>query len=181
MSLGRGNHSKWASRFIFVAIVQGTIAAVLIAALLYLAVFGDPPASRIVASGSIGTWMSIGYIGFIAVAVLGSALCALFYQHIEVVLKRAYQGYKSILAWLHLLLMNVGALGAGGLMIWAGYIGGAELIQTGDTGAVHNLVAAYPTPIAIFMALGALGVTLGGFGYLMSWMSKPAMVSTAPS
>ncbi len=172
--------SVWASRFMLGAIIQGGIALILVVVLLYLAVYGTPTASRIVASGSAGTWLTVGFVGFILVGVVGTAVSALFYQHIEVGLGRPYTGSKNLFAWLHLVLMNVGALVGGGLMMLAGYVGGAALLprfaggQEMTSAEVHEMIlAAYPLPIAIFMAIGALGVFLGGLGYVASWFSVP--------
>lgn len=162
----------------FVAIIQGAIALILIAILLYLAVFGVPKVSRIIASGSAGTWLTIGFTGFVLVGVIGTAVSALFYQHIEVGLGKPYANFGNLLAWLHLVLMNVGAVVAGGLMMYAGYIGGAGLLPTSvgggglNGGEVHEILAGYPLPIAIFMGIGAFGVLLGGIGYVTTWLWK---------
>lgn len=171
-------HSKWASRFIVAAVIQGGIAFGVIVALLF-ANFLEWPVSRAVAAGGIAMWLVVGFVGFLTVGVVATAVTALFYQHLEVHLGKPYTGFRSFLAWLHLILMNVGATVAGGMMMWVGFWGGIALQPESvggwgwDAGMVHtNIAAPFVIPIGIFMALGALGVLLGGVGYLLSWYLK---------
>lgn len=170
--------SKWASRFILAAIVQGAVAFVIIAALLTLSLAGVP-VSRAIAAGGIATWLLVGFLGFLVVGVVAVAVTALFYDYIEVRMASPYKGWKNVLAWLHLVLMNVGALVAGVIMVWVGLWGGVALqpVSQGGwewtTGQVHTNIAVWaPEPIAIFMALGALGILLGGIGFVTSWLEK---------
>jgi len=166
--------SKWAERFTVAAIVQGIVVLGMIGILLYLAVFGSPEASRVVASGSAGTWLTVGFIGFLTVGVLGTAVSAVFYNYIESVRRKPVIGG---LGWGHLLLMNAGALVASGLMMYAGYVGGSKLLPTSvgggglNAGVVHEFLADFVEPIAIAMAVGALGVLLGGIAYVWALRS----------
>jgi hypothetical protein len=80
------------------------------------------------------------------------------------------------MGWLHLILMNVGVVGATWIMIWGGYRAGAAMqpVQSGglgwDAGQVHvNILGELPTYITIFIALLGLGVLLGGLGYVLAW------------
>lgn len=171
--------SKWASRFIFAAILMGAITFGWFVYLLYLDTFCCP-VSRALAAGSIAVWLLIGFVGLI-VATVGTAATALFYQHIEINRGKPYTGYLSILAWLHLVLMLVGAVVASGIMIWVGYNGGVALVPASVAGGgghdaawVHENIAGWSPPyIAAFLALGGLGVLLGGLGYVIAWFSKP--------
>src|SRR5262245_33369817 len=90
--------SKWANRFIIAAIAQGALAAGATAWLLYDAVYGSPGPARIVAGGSAGTWLTVGYLGYIMLGPLAAAVTALFYQHLEVNLRSPYKGWPNILA-----------------------------------------------------------------------------------
>src|SRR3990172_8511856 len=113
--------SKWANRFVMAAIIQGALSAVLTAYLLYQGVWGVPAASRIVAGGGAGTWLTVGYLAFILLGPIAAAVTALFYQHIEATLEKPYAGLRNLLAWGHIVLMNVGVIGATWLMMNAGY------------------------------------------------------------
>jgi hypothetical protein len=69
---------------------------------------------------------------YIIVGVLGIAVSSLFYLYIERVLKRQYKAPKGarVLAWIHLILMNLGTTVAMGLLMLAGYRGGAAMLYT---------------------------------------------------
>ena len=171
--------SKWADRFIIAAIIQGALAAVLTSYLLYEGVWGTPAASRIVAAGGAGTWLTVGYLVYIPLGPIAAAVTALFYRHIEGRLQKPYTGWNNALAWVHLVLMNVGVVGATWLMMNAGYRGGAAafpISQGGlgysgaNAGLVHtNIMQYYPPYIAAFVAVALVGAIAGGLGYVIVW------------
>jgi hypothetical protein len=176
--------SKWASRFIGAAIVQGAIATLIT---LYIVIgqvfFLKPEPSRVIAFGSAGMWFTMGYVTYLIVGVMGVAVTALFYHYIESVLGKPYTGLADKLAWAHLVLMNIGVIGATGLMMLGGYLGGASMLppEVGgkgwNPGQVHTNVfysipMGYPFWITVFIILLALGVLLGGLGYVIRWRSK---------
>ncbi len=161
--------SKWARRFIGAAIIQGAAAFVLGGILLYLAIFGSPAESKIIAAGSAGTWEFVGLTGYLTIGVLGVGLSALFYHYIEVIRGQPYRSAANVLAWLHLVLMSVGAAGASWLLILAGHIGGSLLLQGVTAADVHPQIVGYVVPIAAFMAIGALGGLCGGIGFVVQW------------
>jgi hypothetical protein len=177
----QSNGSKWATRFLYAAIFQGAVAAVLV----FLGAFGDqigllPAAvSRVIASGSAGNWFTVGFTTFLIVGVVGMAATALFYYHIEGVTGKPFTGYLNWLAGAHLVLGNVGVLGAALLAMWGGYWGGRAMLseQVGglgwNAGQVHtNILVNYPLPISIFISLGLLGFFLGGIGYLIAMRQR---------
>jgi len=111
---------------------------------------------------------------------LAAEVTALFYQHLEVSLRSPYKGWPNILAWLHLVLMNVGVVGATWLMMNGGYRGGALTISLESQnptwsigqvlGQVHvQVLAGYPSYIAPFAAIAILGAFAGGIGYTVIW------------
>ncbi len=168
--------SKWANRFVMAAIIQGAFSAVLTAYLLYQGVWGVPAASRIVAGGGAGNWLTVGYLVYIPLGPIAAAVTALFYQHIEATLEKPYTGLSNLLAWGHIVLMNVGVVGATWLMMNAGYRGGAAALPTSigglgwNAGQVHtNIMGGYPVYIAPFIALALVGALAGGLGYVLAW------------
>ncbi|MEM4417546.1 MAG: hypothetical protein QXD32_05770 [Nitrososphaerota archaeon] len=175
---------KWASRFIGAAILQGALATVLT---LYVVLgqlwFLRPEVSRVIAFGSAGTWFTLGYALYLVIGVLGVAVTALFYHYIENVLGKVYTGAANILAWIHLILMNVGVIGATWLMMTSGYQAGAAMLppEVGglgwNAGQVHTNIfygipLGYPFWISGFIILLAIGVLLGGLGYVITWRRK---------
>lgn len=183
--------SKWANRFVFAAVVQGLLALGLTAHLLYQAVFGVPAASRIVAGGGAGTWLTVGYLGYLILGLLGTAVTASVYRHLEVYLNKPITGKTNVLPWAHLVLWNVGVTGATWLMMAAGYYGGRAQLPvqygglgwTGEkAGLVHSqIMQYYPPYIAAFMAIALVGAFLGLVGYLLVWARPSKAPAAAPT
>jgi len=170
--------SRWATRFLAAAVIQGAFSFLVMSILLYLAVFGTPAASRIVAGGGAGTWFVVGIIAYAIVGVLGIAVSALFYQHLEVILAKPYAGWRNGAAWAHLLLGGGVGSAAALLMAWGGYVAGAALLPTQFGGGGHdsvyvhtNILGPLVIPIAALIALTLLGFFIGGVGYMTAWSS----------
>src|SRR5713226_9648380 len=102
--------SVWSNRFIISAIVQGGAitgltlfivgAQVLISGIniiQFLSLSFEGPAK----------WFFLGYI-FYLILVVAIAVTAVFYNHLETNLGRQIRGYRRVLAWVHLIGMNVG-------------------------------------------------------------------------
>ncbi len=170
--------SRWANRFIIAAIVQGALAAGLTGYLLASGIgwLGGVAASKIVAGGGAGMWLTVGYMTYIILGPIAVAVTALFYQHLETGLQTAYTGWTRLMAWGHILLMNIGVVGATWLMMNAGFLGGsaAQPASQGGLGwtslQVHqNIMQYYPPYIAAFIAVAIAGTFLGGLGYIIIW------------
>ncbi|MCS7142478.1 MAG: hypothetical protein NZ920_01600 [Aigarchaeota archaeon] len=178
--------SLWANRFLAAAIVQGALvtgltAYVVIGQLWFL----RPEVSRVIAAGGAGNWFTMGYLSYLIVGVIGAAVTSLFYYYIEVTLNKPYTGTLNTLAGLHLILMNVGIIGATWMMMIGGYLGGAAMLPKAVGGGgltaaeVHDKVfyaipGGYPLWISIFLIVLGAGVLLGGLGYVLAWRRKTA-------
>jgi len=175
--------SVWARRFILGALLQGAVMFLLTAWLLWL----DLPWSEavtpaaVVAFGSAGTWLTVGYVGYILFLVVGTGLSALFYHYIEVVMGRPYEGRYNLLAWGHLLFSNVTGGLALGLMMYGGYVGGAAMVSPflggggRDSQWVHaNVLGPLTVPLSILFLIAAAGPLLGGIGYFLKVVRKPS-------
>ena len=134
-----------------------------------------PGISRIIASGGAGTWFTFGYIMYIVVGVIGVAVSALFYLYLERVLKKQYQIHRGaeVVAWIHLILMNFGTTVAMGMLMFAGYAGGAAMLPLSvggrgfSAGQAHEILAPFVEPIAASILVLILGVICGGIGFLL--------------
>jgi hypothetical protein len=170
-----------ASLFLYAAIVQGAIAALI----TFLGGFGDQiglypvGVSRVIAGGEAGTWFIMGYVMYVIVGVVAMAVTSLFYFYIETVLGKVYAGAANVLAWAHLVLGNIGVAGAALLAMIGGYLGGAGMQPTSfggqgwTTGDVHvHVLQYYSEPIAVFLLLALIGFFAGGLGYLIALRSK---------
>ncbi len=173
--------SRWATRFVWAAIVQGALCVLL--TLFFLAGelgFVSPPISLLISATVQGVWVALGYFGYIVLGVVGMAVTALFYQYLEVNLKSPYIGGTKTLAWLHLILSNVGALGATWLVIYAGYLTGVATlpISMGGMGlslgeVESSVLSQFLRPIIAFTGLTTLGIVLGGLGYILVYRARP--------
>jgi len=125
----RTTQGKWAGRFIWTAIVQALAFVVATIVVLdpiqYLTGKADyySPA-RVVAGGGGGSWFFVGFISWLVVGVVATAVTAIFYYYIEDVRGKVYKGFRNLLAWGHLLFMNIGIAGAMIIMTYQGYLAG---------------------------------------------------------
>ena len=177
-------HGKWAGRFITAAVIQGIIAVVATVLILdpiqYFTGTSDyySPA-KVIASNGAGTWFFTGYISYLVVGVIATAVTAIFYYYIEDVRGRVYKGYTNLLAWGHLVLMNVGVAGAMIIMMYQGYLAGvaAAPVSGGggglNSGQIHETILGWTTdPIGGLILLACIGALMGGLGYLLRSASK---------
>lgn len=175
---------KWAGRFISAAIVQGlafTVAIILVLdPLQYVTGNADyySPA-RVVAGGGGGTWFFTGLISWLVVGVIATAVTAIFYYYIEDVKGKVYKGFNNLLAWGHLLFMNVGIAGATIIMTYQGYLAGwaAAPASSGggglNAGQIHEQILGWTTdPIGGLILLASVGALLGGLGYVLASRAK---------
>ncbi|HEV2138088.1 MAG TPA: hypothetical protein VGR53_04550 [Nitrososphaerales archaeon] len=170
---------KWAGRFIWASVAEGLAATIITILILdplqYFTGKSDYySAARVIAGNGGGTWFFTGYISFLVVGVIATAVTAVFYFYIEGVLGKVYKGLTNYLAWGHLVFMSVGVAGAMFLMMWGGYMAGwAATPATSGGGGLTSLqiheqiLGQLPTPIGAFILLAAVGVLLGGLGYLV--------------
>jgi hypothetical protein len=175
---------KWASRFIWAAVIQGLLAA--IATVLIVepwSIFTNIPSyfspAKVIAGGSGGTWMFTGYISFLVAGVVATAVTAIFYFYIEQVMGKVYHGLTNALAWGHLILMNVGVAGSMFLMMWGGYMAGWGLASASEggggltAGQVHvQYLGQLVNPIGAFILVAVLGAVLGGLGFILRSRTK---------
>ncbi|MDG6997432.1 MAG: hypothetical protein JRN52_16065 [Nitrososphaerota archaeon] len=169
--------SKWSNRFIWAAIIQGLAATLLTIPIVLPWV--KPSVAMVIASGSAGTWFTVGYLTYIMVGVIAVAVTALFYHHFEVDLGKPYKGLSNALAWLHLILMNVGVAAAAYMLMYGGYFGGAALIPTSEGGLGQNagwvhvhILSGLVDPVGYAIIVAGLGVLAGGLGYLVNYLRK---------
>lgn len=173
--------SKWATRFVVAAIVQGALCT-LLTGFFVLGEMGymSPPVSLLISATIPGVWIALGYFAYLIVGVLGMAVTALFYQYLEVNLKSLYVGKEKTLAWLHLVFSNVGIIGATWLVIYAGYLTGIATLPTALGGSGLSLkeveisiLGQYLLPLAIFASITMVGILLGGLGYVLVYRARP--------
>lgn len=108
----------------------------------------------------------MGFLLFLIVGVLGFATFASLYY----VIPKATGGtINNILAWLHLVLLEIGTVAGTALLGYAGYIGGTTMLDeiakgTAEKdlpGIVHVKIGFVVQPIGILALVAGLGVLLG--------------------
>jgi hypothetical protein len=170
--------SVWSNRFIIAAIVQGAVITGL--TLVFVA-------AQILTSGTNiiellsrsfegpAKWFFIGYI-FYMILVVATAVSAVFYNHLEISMGRQIRGFRSFLAWIHLVGMNVGGAAATIIMIFAGLAGSGVLglILGGSDSLQPNtaIMDQFLAPIATFTGMLSIGMISGGLAYVMTYLKK---------
>lgn len=119
-------------------------------------------------------WFFIGLMLYLIITV-AIAVTAVFYNHLEVNMRKKITGKTNILVWIHLIGMNVGGLGTTLSMIFAGLTGSGamDLLNTGQIGKANLAVMdSFIPPIATFIGILAIGVLCGGLAYAVSYLKK---------
>jgi len=135
--------------------------------------------SKVIAGGGGGTWMFTGYVLFLIVGVVATAVTAVFYSYIEGTMGKVYSGLTNYLAWAHVIFMNIGVAGSMILMMWGGYLAGwaGAAVASGGLGytdyQIHvTYLGQLVNPIGALVMLAALGAVLGGLGFIIASRKK---------
>ena len=79
--------------------------------------------------------MDIPRLHFYLILISLIATTAIFYNHLEVHLQKRIRGFKSVLAWINLIGINVGGAAVALTIIYAGFVGSGifDLMIGGST------------------------------------------------
>lgn len=168
----------WTKRFIISAMIQGAIIVGLTLSLVITEIiYSDINLMQLLSLSFDGAakWFFFGYIMYMTL-VVAIAVTGVFYNHVEVNMKKEFHGFKNILAWIHIVGMNVGGTTATMLMIWSGLAGagvtslvvsGGTIIETEPTIMKH-----FATYVGIGVILLAAGILSGGIAFLTAYLQK---------
>jgi hypothetical protein len=110
------------------------------------------------------------------ILVVAIAVTAVFYNHLEVGMGRQIKGFRSVLAWMHFIGMNVGGAATTIAMIFAGLAGSGILgVIMGRSDSLQPNVAImdqFVPIIATFTGLLSIGVLAGGLAYIATYLRK---------
>ena len=172
-----GPKTKWGNRFIIAAIIQGgIITGMALATVAFQLLTTDVDLIQFLSLSFEGPakWFFIGIILFL-ILVVAIATTAVFYNHLEINLKRKFSNVSNILAWIHLFGMNIGGAGTTILMIFAG-LAGSGVLSLFVKGKLGNqdvtILTSFIPSIAIFIVILSIGVICGGIAYLMAYRSN---------
>ena len=170
------HNTTWGNRFIAAAIIQGGImTSIALSMVVSQFVFANDLNMIQFLSLSFegpAKWFFLGII-FYLVLIVAIAVTAIFYIHLEVNLKRKISGVLSVLAWIHLVGMNIGGPLATMLMIFAGLSGsGVMSVFTEGTIGPQNVdvLNALIAPIAFSIGILSIGVICGGLAYTLMYI-----------
>lgn len=151
----RNNAGIWVKRFGFASLLNGVI----FLALSLAPLVPQWEVSRTMAGGSAGSWYVIGYLGLAIVGVLAVFLSgAAYYLFAQI---SGGNIYNTKLAWLHLVLMDVGSVGTSLLLAWAGLNGAAMLRAEVPVPQVHVFLVQFEEPVAALAVVAGLGALAG--------------------
>jgi hypothetical protein len=169
--------TKWGNRFIIAAIIQGgIITGMALGTVAFQLLTTDVDIIQFLSLSFEGPakWFFIGIILYL-ILIVAIAVTAVFYNHLEINLKRKFSKVSNILAWIHLFGMNIGGAGTTILMIFAGLAGSGvlSLLIEGELGDEDvAIMTSFIPPIAFFIVILSVGVICGGLAYLMTYRSK---------
>ena len=172
-------YAKWANRFLKSAIIQGTVITLL--TVLFISI-------QLVLSSNINIiqflslsfegpakWIFLGYI-FYMILIVAIATTAVFYNHFEINMHRGIQGFRSVLAWIHLLGMNIGGATVTLTIASAGLIGSGVIGTILSGGNITELrpntqvMEQFIIPISVFAAVLVIGLIAGGLTFLLNYL-----------
>jgi predicted membrane-bound spermidine synthase len=176
------SYSKWSGRFTWAAIIQGAIVALLTAMLAAFSVGMEYPRKLVemmLAQPAIGFSEVTALAGlglYLIVGVIGTGLTAQFYHHFEVRVGKPYVGsVANGLAWIHLVLMNLGVAAASMMMIYAGYLGDVAVSSRELGGfemsieqAAEQILNPFIAPVAAMLLVMVTGAVAGGAGFILN-------------
>ena len=180
-------HGVWSNRFIISAIIQGAIITGLTISVVSIQLLFSSKINIIqflsLSFEGPAKWFFLGYI-FYMVLVVAIAVTATFYHQLEIDMRKSIRGFKSALAWIHLVGMNVGGAATTLTMIFAGLIGSGILsVITSGLGASSSssvsqlqpnigVMVQFIPPISAFAGLLSIGVLSGGVTYITTYLQK---------
>lgn len=179
----------WGNIFILSAIIQGAVITILTLIIIgfqitisniniiqYLSLTFDGPSK----------WFFLGYI-FYLILIVAIAVTAVFYLHLEIHMGKKITRFKSILAGIHLLGMNIRGAGTTIVMIYAGLAGSGilDVVLNGTTLGTSStinsnvdIMVQFIVPISGFAGLLSIGVISGGLTYILTFFEILKMIST---
>ncbi len=171
--------AKWANRFLKSAIIQGAVITFITILFVSIQLIFSSNVNIIqflsLSFEGPAKWIFLGYM-FYMILIVAIATTAVFYNHFEVNMQRKIHGFKSVLAGVHLVGMNVGGATITLTMIYAGLIGSGifgVIINGGNIAELKPntlIMKQFITPISVFAAILVTGLFAGGLTFLINFL-----------
>ncbi|NOJ32016.1 MAG: hypothetical protein DA329_07765 [Candidatus Nitrosocosmicus sp.] len=170
--------TKWGNRFIITAIIQGgimtSLALTMVASQFVFAINFDMIQFLSLSFEGPAKWFFLGIV-FYLIFIVAIAVTAIFYIHLEINLRRQISGLLNVLAWIHLIGMNIGGPLTTLLMIFAG-LSGSGVLSVFTEGKISpqniDVLNALTTPIALSIGILSIGVICGGLAYVLTYFKE---------
>ncbi len=152
----------WAKRFVWFALIHAIIAAIITVFFIFPPGGEGLDLSRMIAGGSAGTWVFVGYSMYLLGGFIGLSAWAFVY----------YVSGKTNdwLSLAHLILHNLGLIAP--LLIFTAGIQGGTLLLQGNPAAIHPTIVWSSVPSGILVGLLALGTIIGVINILITLLRK---------
>ena len=180
-SHNQGRRSIWSNRFIVSTILQGSIIILITASGITMQIIYSSTIDIIqflsLSFEGPAKWIFLGYI-FYLIMIVALATVASFYNHLEVNLQKRIAGLKSLLAWVHLIGLNVGIPAVTMTIIYAGLVGSGilDLIVNGQTANLREnttVMVNFIVPIVVFAGVLITGTISGTLLYFLTYFQNP--------
>jgi hypothetical protein len=112
------------------------------------------------------------------ILIVAIATTAVFYNHFEVNMHKGIQGFRTILAWIHLLGMNIGGATVTLTIAYAGLIGSGIIGTILSGGNITELkpntqiMEQFIIPVSISAAVLVIGLIAGGLTFLLNYLGS---------
>lgn len=173
----------WTGLFILSAIIQvAIIAAITIFLVAIQLTHSEINLMQLLTNSFEGPskWFFFGYIMYLTL-VVAVAVTAVFYNQVEVNMKKEFRGFKNILAYIHLFGMNIGGAFSTTFMIWFGLEGSGitNLISNGTVQIESQIeiMEQFTGIIVAAAAFFAVGILAGGIAFLTTYFQKTSNFS----
>jgi hypothetical protein len=171
--------AKWANRFLQSAIIQGALITLLTVLFISIQLLLSSNINIIqflsLSFEGPAKWIFLGYI-FYMILIVAIATTAVFYNHFEVTMRVRIEGFRSILAWIHLLGMNMGGATVTLTIAYAGLLGSGiigTILSGGDITELKSntqIMEQFIIPISVFAAVLVIGLITGGLTFLLNYL-----------
>jgi hypothetical protein len=179
-------YAKWANRFLKSSIIQGAVITLLTVLFISIQLLLSSNINIIqflsLSFEGPAKWIFLGYI-FYMILIVAIATTAIFYNQLEVNMNRRIEGFRSVLAWIHLLGMNIGGATVTLTIASAGLIGSGVIVTILSGGNIAELkpntqiMEQFIIPISIFAAVLVIGLIAGGLTFLLNYLGHKKRAS----
>ncbi len=153
---------KWANRFVWTALIHGLIGAIISVLFVFPPGGEGKELTRMIAGGSAGTWVLVGYSMYLIMGFVGLTAWAFVYS--------TSGETNEALSIGHWILHNVGAIAP--LLVFTAGIQGGSLALEGNFGAIHNAIVWAVVPSEILLGLLVIGTLIGIANILIAKLGK---------